>query len=98
GVQTCALPISIRRLPPRRSGHATSLRPRRADARGAATHFFRAERRSNLGARQPPSSVRVGPFGVPAALDHRFRNRPHPPAAPTERRAFAGLVSTVTGD
>src|SRR5207302_1933368 len=46
----------------------------------------------------PPSGVRVRPLRVPAALDHRFRNRPHPPAAPTERRAPAGLVSTVTGD
>src|SRR3989442_14969069 len=69
-----------------------------AVAGGAATHLPRAERRSNLGARQPSSGVRVGSFGVPAALDHRPRNRPHPPAVAAERRASAGLVSTDTGD
>src|SRR5207248_476326 len=49
-----------RRLPPRRRGHVTGVCARRAHARGAAAHFSRAERGSNLGPRQPPYGVRVG--------------------------------------
>src|SRR5205814_780549 len=87
-----------RRLPPRRRGYATGVCPRRAHAGGAAAHFSRAERGSNLGTRQPPYGVRVGSFGISAALDHRFGNRPYSPAAAAERRAAPGLVSASAGD
>src|SRR2546430_16369986 len=87
-----------RRFPPRRRGHVTGVCPRRAHAGGAAAHFSRAERGSNLGTRQPPYGVRVGSFGISAALDHRFGNRPYSPAAAAERRAAPGLVSASARD
>src|SRR5207245_9902246 len=89
---------TIRRLPPRRRRYLAGVRAGRPDARGATAHLGRPERRSNLGTRQSSYGVCVGSFGVSAALDHRFGNRPHSPTAPEERCAPAGLVSALTGD
>src|SRR3989441_6780094 len=89
---------TVGRVSPRRRRHAAGLRARRADAHRTATHLGRAERGSNLGARQPSSLLRVGPLGVSAALDYRFGNRSYPAAAAAERRAAAGMVSEASGD